>query len=95
MEFLLVRWAEVVKREDIVDEQGNITGMEAEFKYLEDKDVIVGGANQGKTNQTIELERGTHTIRLGAPQDFTPQNMKIVLKDTTSISPMEVRFEKL
>jgi hypothetical protein len=41
------------------------------------------------------LARGTHTITLGPPLDFTPKTMKIVLKDTTVISPMEVRFEKI
>ena len=49
----------------------------------------------GTTNQTIELDMGTHTVSLGVPKDFTPKNMKIVLEDTTVFSPMEVRFEKI
>lgn len=95
MEFLLVRLVEIENRNDITDEQGRIIGMEAKFKFLEERNVIIGGRIQGKINQTIELEKGTHTARLALPRDFIPKNMKIVLENTTSISPMEVRFEKI
>ena len=56
---------------------------------------MVGGDKQGKTNQKVELARGTHTITLGPPMDYTPKKVKVVLKDTTVIRPMEVRFEKI
>ena len=95
MEFLIVRLAEIKNRNDITNDQGQIAGAEIKFNFLEDRDLIVGGDNQGTTNQTVELARGTHTITLGPPMDFTPKTMKVVLKDTTVISPMEVRFEKI
>jgi hypothetical protein len=95
MEFLIVRLAEIENRKDITNDQGQITGAEIKFNFLEDRDLIVGSDNQGTTNQTVELARGTHTITLGPPMDFTPKTMKVVLKDTTVISPMEVRFEKI
>ena len=95
MEFLIVRLAEIKNRNDITNDQGKIIGAEIKFNFLEDRDLIVGGDNQGTTNQTVELARGTHTITLGPPMDFTPKKMKVVLKDTTVISPMEVRFEKI
>jgi hypothetical protein len=95
MEFLLVRLAGIEDRENILDGQGKITGMVAMFNYLPDRDLIVGDNIEGKTNHTLELERGTHRISLGPPHDFTPKEMKIVLKDTTAILPMEVRFEKI
>jgi len=95
MEFLIARWAEIENRKDITNDQGQIVGADVTFKFLDDRDLIVGGENQGTTNQTVELARGTHTITLGPPRDFTPKTMKIVLKDTTVISPMEVRFEKI
>jgi hypothetical protein len=95
MEFLIVRLAEIKNRNDITNDQGKITGAEIKFNFLEDRDLIVGGENHGKTNQAVELARGTHTITLGPPMDFIPKKMKIVLKDTTVISPMEVRFEKI
>ncbi len=95
MEFLIVRLVEIENRQDITNAQGQIVGADVKFKFLEDRDLIVGGENQGTTNQTVELARGTHTITLGPPLDFTPKTTKIVLKDTTVISPMEVRFEKI
>jgi len=95
MAFLIVRLAEIENRQDITDNQGHIVGAEIKFKFLENRDLFIGGDSQGTTNQTVELASGTHTITLGPPQDFTPKKMTIVLKDTTVISPMEVRFEKV
>ena len=95
MEFLMVRLVEIQDRKYITDNQGRIVGTDIKFKFLEDRDLMVDGEKQGTTNQLIELAAGTHTITLGPPEDFSPKMMKIVLKDTTVISPREVRFEKL
>ena len=95
MEFLMVRLVEIQDRKYITDNQGRIVGTDIKFKFLEDRDLMVGGEKQGTTNQLVELAGGTHTITLGPPEDFSPKMMKIVLKDTTVISPREVRFEKL
>lgn len=95
MAFLIVRLAEIDNRQDITDNQGQIVGAEIKYKFLENRDLFIGGDNQGTTNQAIELASGTHTITLGPPKDFTPKKMQIVLKETTVISPMEVRFEKV
>ena len=95
MEFLLVRFVEIENRQDITDAEGNIIGMEAKFNFLKGRNVVIGGNIQGKINETIELEKGTHTARISAPFDFKPKNMKIVLENTNVISPMEVRFEKI
>jgi len=95
MAFLIVRLAELENRQDITDNQGQIVGAKIKFKFLENRELFIGGDSQGTTNQTVELDSGTHTITLGPPQDFTPKKMTIVLKETTVISPMEVRFEKV
>jgi len=95
MAFLIVRLAEIENRQDITDNQGQIVGAKIKYKFLENRDLFIGGDNQGTTNQTVELASGTHTITLGPPKDFTPKKMQIVLKETTVISPMEVRFEKV
>jgi hypothetical protein len=95
MEFLIVRLADIEKREDITDDQGKTVGAEIKFNFLDDRDLFVGGDKQGKTNQKVELARGTHTITLGTPMNYTPKKVKVVLKGTTVIRPMEVRFEKI
>jgi len=95
MAFLIVRLAEVENREDITNNQGDLVGAKIKFKYLADRELFVGGDSHGTTNTTVELPIGTHTLTLGPPRDHTPKKMKIVLKETTVISPMEVRFEKI
>jgi len=95
MEFLMVRLVEIENRQDITNAQGEIVGADIKFKFLEDRDLIVGGEKQGTTNQKIELPGGTHTITLGPPGDFCPKKMKVVLQGTNVISPREVRFEKI
>lgn len=95
MEFLIVRFTEIENRKDITNDEGQTVGAQIKFKFLEDRDLLVGGDKQGKTNQKVELARGTHTITLGPPMDYTPKKVKVVLKDTTVIRPMEVRFEKI
>ena len=90
MEYLIVRLTEIENRKDITNDQGHIVGADVRFRFLEDRDLIVGGEHHGTTNETVELARGTHTITLGPPLDFTPKEMKIVLKETTVISPIEV-----
>jgi hypothetical protein len=95
MEFLIVRLTEIENRKDITDNQGQVVGADIKFKFLADRDLFVDGEKNGTTNQTVELAAGTHSITLGPPKDFSPKKMKIVLKDTTVISPMEGRFEKI
>ena len=64
-------------------------------KFSEDRECSVDGKIQGMTNETIELEKGTHLVSLKSPpNDFQPNRRKIKLENTSSISPMEVSFEK-
>lgn len=95
MEYLLVRLTKIENRIDITDDLGNMVGMEAKFKFLTDRGVVVDDEPEGQINQTIELEPGRHTLTLAPPNDFTPQKMEIVLNDTTAIAPLEVHFEKI
>ena len=53
----------------------------------------VDGEFNGRTEQVIELEPGTHLISLGPPYNFSPPERKIVLKNTNPISPREVSFD--
>lgn len=48
----------------------------------------------GRTEEVIELESGTHIVSLGPPDNFTPSEVKIVLKNTNPISPLEVNFDE-
>jgi hypothetical protein len=62
----------------------------------EDRAVVIDGKVQGRTNEVLEVEKGTHKISLSPPSsDFTPSEIKVVLKKTTSLKPREVAFEKI
>ena len=61
----------------------------------EDRGVVIDGESQGRTDQVLEVERGTHEISLeGPPFDFEPPLQTVVLRKTTPLSPKEVTFEK-
>jgi hypothetical protein len=47
----------------------------------------------GRTEEIIELEAGTHVISLGPPANYTPVERKIVLADTDPTSPLELSFD--
>jgi len=56
--------------------------------------VLVDGVFCGRTDEeVIELEAGTHEVSLGPPYNFTPDLRKIVLRDTSVLTPLEVSFD--
>ncbi len=58
------------------------------------REVIVDGvAGLGSTDEVIELDAGTHTISLAPPADFSPDEITVVLANTTSINPREITFQ--
>ena len=63
--------------------------------FPDDREVLIDTAVQGRTNQTIELEKGTHIISLKSPpQNFRPRQKKIKLAGTSPLAPREVKFVK-
>jgi len=65
--------------------------------FDDDRDMVIDGTIQGRTNEVVELERGTHTVTLKSPPyDFCPKDVvTVVLIGTTAITPAEVRYEKV
>ena len=47
----------------------------------------------GRTDELIELEAGNHVVTLGPPDNFNPDERRIVLKDTSELEPREINFE--
>ena len=54
--------------------------------------VKVDGAFQGRTNELLELEAGTHTVTMGPPANFTPLEQTVLLQETSPLSPCEITF---
>ena len=63
-------------------------------RFVETRGVIIDDVAQGKTNELLELEEGTHAITLDGPHDFTPEMHEIILRRTSELNPRIVVFEK-
>jgi hypothetical protein len=65
-------------------------------RFEEDRGLIVDGIPQGRTNETLELEKGVHIITIQLPPaNFRPESRRVTLADTSEESPREVTFEKI
>jgi hypothetical protein len=63
--------------------------------FPDDRDVFIDGTAGGGTNQTLQVEAGTHTFHLGTPHDYKPARHRPVVQNTSIIQPMVVTFEKI
>jgi hypothetical protein len=64
--------------------------------FPDDREVLIDTIVQGRTNETIEVEKGTHIISLKSPpHNFQPKQKKITLAGTSPLTPQEVTFAKI
>jgi hypothetical protein len=47
----------------------------------------------GRTGEVIELEAGSHVLSLGPPDNFSPEEQRIILRNTSELDPREISFE--
>lgn len=47
----------------------------------------------GRTEDLIELEAGSHIVTLGPPDNFIPGERRLILKDTSELEPREISFD--
>lgn len=65
-------------------------------KFEDDRALIIDGTPQGRTNVILELEEGTHIIKIQSPPaNFKPSFRRPTLTGTTVFLPKEVSFEKI
>jgi hypothetical protein len=64
-------------------------------RFPRSRRVLVDDELNGRTDELIQLEAGTHTISLGPPPSFTPESRRIVLKGTSELTPREVTFDEI
>jgi hypothetical protein len=62
--------------------------------FAEKRDVIIDGEVAGATDETLEVERGTHRIRLDGDQNYTPKWRQPAVKGTTVVNPMQITFDE-
>ncbi len=57
--------------------------------------VKINGQFMGHTNTKLELEGGPYEAALGPPYDFRPESREIDLKNTSSLTPMTIEFQRV
>ena len=63
-------------------------------RYQTARRVFIDGAEVGRTNEPLTVERGTHKIDLGQPANYTPSFRRVQVADTNLAEPREVSFDK-
>lgn len=61
-------------------------------KYYRKRNVFMDGNPNGKTNETLRVEEGTHKFDLGGHKNYSPVFIKARVMNTTQIKPMEIEF---
>lgn len=65
-------------------------------EFEEVREVMIDNHASGYyTGDVIELGRGTHTISLVGPKNFTPAEQDVSPAGTSPIQPLIVRFSKV
>lgn len=70
------------------------------------RSVFVDAVKSGKTDQVLEVQKGTHSFALCGCADaghvkycraarYLPVQQRVQVRDTISIDPLEVRFERV
>jgi hypothetical protein len=57
--------------------------------------VLINGVSVGETNMLLELEGGKYEVKLAPPQDFAPPHQEIDLRNTSALTPKQVKFKKI
>ncbi len=64
--------------------------------FDDDRGVIINAApTEWATNEVIPLQAGTYIITLAPPPNFTPREIKVVLRNTTVLTPKQITFTKV
>jgi len=57
--------------------------------------VVIAGAPNGSTTETLRVSRGVHRIDLGSPMNYEPSFRRPTVTGTTKTSPMIVEFTRI
>ena len=61
-------------------------------RFAASRGVRVNDNPFGTTNELIQLDAGTYVVTLEPPPDFSPESRRIVLQNTSPLTPMTVAF---
>ena len=58
--------------------------------YTVDRKVRIDGQDAGFTNDTLLVEKGTHTFDLGEPYDYQPASVETIVAETNPVAPKKI-----
>ncbi len=56
--------------------------------------VYIDGEKNGRTNELLRLDTGTHVIDLGPVKNYKPNSRKVTVSHTTILDPMKIGFAR-
>ena len=63
-------------------------------KFPTSRLVYVDDEKNGKTNQPIYLDAGTHKFDLGPRKNYTPESQQVAVSGTSVLDPLEIAFSR-
>jgi len=54
--------------------------------------VYIDGEESGNTNEVLRVDAGTHLFALGNLANYRPASRKVMVRDTTALEPLQIRF---
>lgn len=63
--------------------------------FRTDRFVYIDDEQNGRTNDVLRLDEGTHVFDLGPYANYRPGSRKVTVRDTTPLEPREIAFYRL
>ena len=63
-------------------------------KYPTNRFVYIDDEQNGKTNENLRVEAGTHKFDLGRLENYTPESQEVSVSGSSVLEPMEIEFFK-
>lgn len=83
----------MIKKHRLSGKEGRLSVEYLIVHFPRSRRVKVDDEFNGRTDELIELEAGSHVVTLGPPDNFSPDERRIILKDTSELEPREIDFE--
>ncbi len=64
-------------------------------KFPTNRFVYIDDEKNGKTNEVLRVEAGTHKFDLGPLKNYSPESQTVPVSDTSVLGPLELVFSKI
>ena len=64
-------------------------------RFKQSRKVYLDGKENGLTNKILRVGKGTHSFRLGSPNDYLPPEIIREITNTNPLDPAVVEFSKV